>query len=354
MQQRQGVLNEHLSDLLQSLSVAKMFHLGPVMLQSFVQHNSAYAETRIGSGRWSGGLGVLNGMRMGFLNPFITLVVGLWLVSLGQLDIGAVVAIGAFEGQVSILFQNIGEFVANIQRCLSCATRIREVLEWPAERTAVVAVQPYAMMSTPAAIEMHSVSFGYGPDAPVLKDIDLTVPRGSVVALVGPSGGGKSTLLKLLLGFYPIETGSIQINGVPIGSLPPDALRAQSAYVPQDPFLFDATIRENLRYGRPNATDAELEAAARAAHAHEFIQEMIPAGYDAQVGERGVKLSGGQRQRIALARAILKDAPLLLLDEATSALDTESERLVQDALTVLHRGSTTLVVAHRLSTVQAA
>lgn len=353
MQQRQGALNEHLSDLLQSLPVAKLFHLGPAVLQRFVQHNRAYSEARIGSGRWSSGLGVLNGMRMVFLNPFITLAVGLWLVSQGQLDLGAVVAIGLFEEKTSILFQNIGEFIANIQRSLSCATRVREILELPAERSAVDAIQPDAMPTPPAAIEMQGISFGYGPDALVLQDIDLTVPHGSVVALVGPSGGGKSTLLKLLLGFYPVETGRVQLNGVAMGSLSLDTLRAQSAYVPQDPFLFDATIQENLRYGRPNASHAEIEAAARIAHAHEFIQE-IPGGYAARVGERGVQLSGGQRQRIALARAILKDAPLLLLDEATSALDTESERLVQEALMALQRGRTTLLIAHRLSTAQSA
>ncbi len=353
MQQRLGLLNERLSDLLQSLPVAKMFHLGPVVEGSFAQQNSAYAEARMGSERWSGSLSVLNTVRINFLNSFITLAVGLWLVAQGRLDIGAIAAIGAFEGSASYLFQNIGEFVAGIQRCLSSAARVREMLEWPTERLAASVTESRSETSAPSAIELKGVTFGYAADALVLQDVHLSVPRGSVMALVGPSGGGKSTVLKLLMGFYPVETGNVLIGGAPIGALSLDALRAQSAYVPQDPFLFDATIRENLRFGQPGASNAALEAAARAAHAHEFIQE-LPEGYDARVGERGVKLSGGQRQRIALARAILKDAPILLLDEATSALDAESERLVQDALAVMRQGRTTLVVAHRLSTVQSA
>ncbi len=353
MQKAQGALNERLSDLLQSLAVAKVFHLGPAVLAGYARQNDAHAEARMGGERWTGGLDALNKSRLELLNWVLTLAAGLWLVSRGQLDIGAVAAIGAFEGNSVFLFQNIGQFIASIQKCLSSATRVREVLEWPVERVPAQPADTPNAHDGVAAIELRGVSFGYAPDAPLLRGIELSVPRGSTVALVGPSGCGKSTLLKLLMAFYPVDSGIVVIEGNAIGALSLDALRARSAYVPQEPFLFDSTIRENLRFGCPGASDAELEAAARTAHAHEFIVS-IPLGYDARVGERGVKLSGGQRQRIALARAILKGAPILLLDEATSALDSESERLVQDALTALRKNCTTLVVAHRLSTVQSA
>jgi ABC-type multidrug transport system fused ATPase/permease subunit len=179
----------------------------------------------------------------------------------------------------------------------------------------------------------------------------VSAQRGQIVALVGPSGGGKSTVLKMLLGFYCPQAGSIVVEGRPIGSYPLEQLRERIAYVPQDAYLFDGTIEENIRYGRLDASDEELEAAARAANAHGFIVEQ-PEGYQTVVGERGAKLSGGQRQRIAIARALLKDAPILLLDEATSSLDSRSEQLVQQALDTLMKGRTTFVVAHRLSTVQ--
>jgi ATP-binding cassette subfamily B protein len=173
------------------------------------------------------------------------------------------------------------------------------------------------------------------------------------VALVGPSGAGKSTVLQLLLRFYDISGGSLRIDGVEMSRWDLDALRARIALVPQDAVIFSADALENIRYGRPQASEPEVIAAAQAAQAHGFLNE-LPQGYRTFLGERGVRLSGGQRQRIAIARAILKDAPLLLLDEATSALDTESERLVQQALETAMRGRTTIVVAHRLSTVQRA
>jgi ATP-binding cassette subfamily B protein len=183
-----------------------------------------------------------------------------------------------------------------------------------------------------------------------LTDYSLEVRSGETVAVVGPSGAGKSTTFALLLRFYDPASGSVRIDGIDIASVRPEALRAQIGFVPQDTVLFGASARENIRYGRPDATEAQIEAAARAAAADEFLRE-LPLGYDTFLGERGTRLSGGQRQRIAIARAILKDPPILLLDEATSSLDAESERLVQAALNELMRGRTTLVIAHRLATV---
>jgi subfamily B ATP-binding cassette protein MsbA len=202
-------------------------------------------------------------------------------------------------------------------------------------------------------IRFEGVSFGYGSEATVLRDIELTIAPGEIVALVGPSGAGKSTLFNLIPRFYDPTAGAVRIDGHDLRAVMAASVREQVGLVPQETLLFGGTVRENIRYGRLEASDAEIEVAARAANAHAFIVA-LPQGYDTIVGERGTRLSGGQRQRIAIARAILKDPRILLLDEATSALDTESERLVQAALERLMQGRTTVVIAHRLSTVVAA
>jgi ATP-binding cassette, subfamily B, bacterial len=201
-------------------------------------------------------------------------------------------------------------------------------------------------------VELRAVSFRYTATQPLLLErFSLTIAAGEKVGLVGRSGGGKTTLTRLLLRFADVESGCILIGEQPIDRVPQASLRRTIAYVPQDPSMFHRTIADNIRVGRPEADDAELRRAAGLAHASEFI-EMLPAGYDTLVGERGVKLSGGQRQRIAIARAILKDAPILILDEATSSLDSESEALIQDALFTLMENRTAIVIAHRLSTVR--
>jgi subfamily B ATP-binding cassette protein MsbA len=199
-------------------------------------------------------------------------------------------------------------------------------------------------------VEFRDVRFAYRPGEPIIKGISFVAEPGRVTALVGPSGGGKSTILNLILRFYEIEGGAILIDGQDIAGVSRRSLRQQVGYVGQDVFLFRGTIRDNIAFGRPGASEDELVAAAKAAHAHEFITT-FPAGYDTQVGERGLQLSGGQRQRIAVARALIKDAPIVLLDEATASLDSESERLVQDAIAHLCQSRTTIVVAHRLHTI---
>jgi ATP-binding cassette subfamily B protein len=204
-------------------------------------------------------------------------------------------------------------------------------------------------------VELAGVVFRY-PSRPthlVLRGLTLSIEAGQTVALVGPSGAGKTTIFQLLQRFYDINEGQLLVGGVSVRELRLADLRAHIAVVPQDPVIFSGSVLENIRYGRSTASEAETLAAAEAAHVDEFIQR-LPEGYATAVGERGLRLSGGQRQRIAIARAILKDAPLLLLDEATSSLDAESERAVQDALEVAMRGRTTIVIAHRLATVQRA
>jgi ATP-binding cassette subfamily B protein len=200
-------------------------------------------------------------------------------------------------------------------------------------------------------ISFEHLTFSYPsrPQIRALADLQLEIAPGETVAFVGPSGAGKSTVFQLLLRFYDPHSGRILIDGVDIAQADPQAVRARIGLVPQETMIFGASARENIRYGRPEASDAEIEAAARAAAADEFISK-LPEGYDTFLGERGARLSGGQKQRIAIARAILKNPPILLLDEATSSLDSESERLVQDALEKLMRDRTTLVIAHRLAT----
>jgi ATP-binding cassette subfamily B protein len=204
-------------------------------------------------------------------------------------------------------------------------------------------------------IEFDSVDFAYQSrqEVPALRGVSFTVAPGERVALVGPSGAGKTTVLQLLLRFYDPEAGEITLDGVPIRKMKLTDLRRHIALVPQEPVIFADTVAANILFGRPEASRAEVEEAARAAAAHDFIAD-LPQGYDTWLGERGVLLSGGQKQRLAIARAILRDAPVLLLDEATSALDAESERAVQQAVDRLSRGRTTLVIAHRLATVKRA
>ena len=236
---------------------------------------------------------------------------------------------------------------------LSAANRIFALIDTKPRITDRPDARPLVVKATPqgGGISFDNVSFSYNADnAAALEHVSLEFPPGKKIALVGPSGAGKSTIFHLLLRFYDVEHGLILIDGREIAQVTLRSLRANIALVTQEPFLFDETIAENIGYGRHDATRAQIIEAARAAAADEFISA-LPKGYDSRIGEGGLRLSGGQRQRIAIARAMLRDAPILLLDEATSALDTESERKVQDALARLMKGRTTIVIAHRLSTV---
>jgi len=246
--------------------------------------------------------------------------------------------------------RKLGNVHVQIQEGMAAARRVFHLLDEPAE----IVDRPGAGSMAPFhdRIELDGVSFRYG-DEWGLAEITLTARAGETVAFVGPSGAGKTTLVHLLPRFYEVDGGAIRIDGADIRDVTLVSLRGQIALVGQDTFLFNTTVRENIAYGRPGASTAEVEAAARAANAHDFVCE-LPQGYETMVGEGGVRLSGGQKQRISIARALLKDAPILILDEATSALDTESESLVQEALARLMAGRTTFVIAHRLSTVQQA
>ena len=265
---------------------------------------------------------------------------------LGQFVLYAVIGAGSVGA--------LTEVWSEVQRAAGGMARIAELL---AERRSIAAPDPAQPPVRPARgmIEFREVVFHYParPDAPALENVSFRIRPGETVALVGPSGAGKTTVFQLLMRFYDPEAGSVLVDGVDVRTMEPAALRGLVALVPQDPVIFGADARENIRYGRLDASDAEVEAAARAAEAHEFL-DALSEGYATYLGERGVRLSGGQRQRIAIARAVLRDAPILLLDEATSALDAQSERAIQQALERLSRDRTTLVIAHRLATVQKA
>jgi ATP-binding cassette subfamily B protein len=252
---------------------------------------------------------------------------------------------------VAVAAASLSEMWGEVQRAAGATERLVELQHAEPRIVAPSNPQPLPMPGR-GSIRFEHVSFHYPsrPATRALDGFDLDVRPGETVAFVGPSGAGKSTTFQLLLRFYDPEAGRILIDGVDIARADPAAVRSRIGLVPQDTVLFAASARENIRYGRPGASDEDVEAAARAAAADEFLRR-LPEGYDTFLGERGTRLSGGQRQRIAIARAILRDPPILLLDEATSALDADSERLVQAALAQLMQGRTTIVIAHRLATV---
>jgi subfamily B ATP-binding cassette protein MsbA len=285
---------------------------------------------------------------------FAAIVLVLWeggrLVLAGALTPGTLVAFLLYAVTIAGAITSLAGFWGNLQEAAGAARRIFELLDHPVELTDPEHSTPLPTLLT-GEVTFENVTFSYGPDQPtVLAGIDLQLAPGETVALVGSSGAGKTTLAALLPRFYDVVGGRVALDGVDVRDVSLRALRSCIGLVPQEPLLFAGTVRENLEYGNPGATDAEIEAAAKAAHADEFIQQ-FPDAYEQLIGERGVTVSGGQRQRLAIARVMLKRPTVLILDEASSSLDAESEALVQDALERLMAGRTTLVIAHRLSTV---
>lgn len=279
--------------------------------------------------------------------------VGAGMIRSGELTTGLLTMFVIFSVFVGGTFAGFADMFSQLQKTLGATQSIREILKQEGEPISIEKVKPDASNILRGNVTFKHVQFSYPsrPDIQVLKDITMEANAGEQIAIVGSSGAGKSTIASLLLRFYPISGGEIIFDDKNSDSIPLSQLRSQMAFVPQDIILFGGTIRENIAYGKPEATEQEIIEAAKKAHAHEFISS-FPEGYNTVVGERGMKLSGGQRQRIAIARAILKDPVILILDEATSSLDSESEQLVQDALDNLMKGRTSFVIAHRLSTIR--
>ncbi|WP_405120913.1 ABC transporter transmembrane domain-containing protein [Pseudomonas leptonychotis] len=302
--------------------------------------------------------------RAWLITVVIVLVLGavgvmLWVggmdVIAGRISGGELAAFVFYSLIVGSAFGTLSEVIGELQRAAGAAERIAELLQARNEITAPVVDGVQLVQPVQGRIELQGLRFAYPsrPDSFAIDGIDLQVAPGQTLALVGPSGAGKSTLFDLLLRFFDPQEGRILIDGQPIQQLDPADLRSSFALVSQNPALFFGTVEDNIRYGRMDASLDEVEAAAKVAHAHEFIMK-LPQGYQTHLGDAGLGLSGGQRQRLAIARALLVDAPILLLDEATSALDAESEHLIQQALPRLMQGRTTLVIAHRLATVKSA
>ncbi len=346
---------ESLTDILAGLDVIKMFSGARVMVKRYSDVNEDAAFHTMKRFRRMSDVQAVE-WAFGFLCNIVILLVGVFMSFAGLVDFGTVVAILSLQGMVTFFLSNIGRAWGCLIDSFVLADRVFEILDQPVQpehyRDNGIDVDSASFVND-GGIIMRDAAFSYDGREKILDGVDITVDRGKMAALVGESGGGKSTIVKLLLGFYQLNSGVIGVLGRPLSCHTPDELRKNIAYVPQDAYLFTTSIKENIRYGRLDASDEEVIEAAKRAYAHAFIME-FPDGYDTMVGERGESLSGGQRQRIAIARAFIRNAPILLLDEATSALDSESEQLVQKGIEALMGGRTTLVVAHRLSTIEKA
>jgi ABC-type multidrug transport system fused ATPase/permease subunit len=340
-----------LADLLGGFTVVRTFNLGEWILERFDRSNRSLLNAEMHRVRLESALAAAN--NLGGSSFFISFGVGAYMVLNGMTTFGSMFALVQLNNQIQFFVFSLGGTITRIQAALAAADRILNVLDTPQEfdRYQPIAEKTIDDPDPEALLEFQQVRFRYDDSKEVLQGLTFSVKQNQVAAIVGPSGSGKSTIFKLLLGCYPIRHGSLLLDGKSINVLSLPELRDQFAYIPQDAYLYSGTIRDNIRFGKPDASNDEITTAAKAAYAHDFITG-FKDGYNTRVGERGARLSGGQRQRIAIARALLKDARILLLDEATSALDSESEELVQRALHVLMKRRTVLVIAHRLSTIE--
>lgn len=286
---------------------------------------------------------------VGFFSNLLSIGYGAWLVLQGQFTVGGLVAYRGYWWPLFAPINQLAQISEMLQRAQAAGTRVFEILDAP--ESVIDAPGATTLTWKSGQVEFDQVQFAYRPEKTVLAGVSFTVAPGQRIALVGPSGAGKTTILSLILRFWDPTAGTIRIDGTDIAAVTQQSLRSRLAYVPQEPFLFNGTIADNLRYGRPDASEDAVRIAAQQANAHGFI-EALPNGYETEIGERGVKLSGGQRQRIAIARAFLADPLVLILDEPTSAVEPESELVVQQSLAQLMRGRTTFVTSHRLSIVR--
>ncbi|AXJ33724.1 SAV1866 family putative multidrug efflux ABC transporter [Staphylococcus aureus] len=340
----QGFLHERV----QGISVVKSFAIEDNEAKNFDKKNTNFLTRALKHTRWNAySFAAINTVTD--IGPIIVIGVGAYLAISGSITVGT---LAAFVGYLELLFGPLRRLVASfttLTQSFASMDRVFQLIDEDYDIKNGVGAQPIEIKQ--GRIDIDHVSFQYNDnEAPILKDINLSIEKGETVAFVGMSGGGKSTLINLIPRFYDVTSGQILIDGHNIKDFLTGSLRNQIGLVQQDNILFSDTVKENILLGRPTATDEEVVEAAKMANAHDFIMNLTQ-GYDTEVGERGVKLSGGQKQRLSIARIFLNNPPILILDEATSALDLESESIIQEALDVLSKDRTTLIVAHRLSTI---
>jgi len=334
------------------ISIVKAFTSEYHEITRYVKSLKNVVTTAISNARYRGAF-----VAFMIFSLFGTMAFVIWyggrMIQLKELSIGDLITFVIFSGFVGGTFAGFADMFSQIQKTLGATQSVREILRSEGEEVDLKPIRVEPQYELKGNVRFEHVAFSYPSrkDIVVLKDLSLTATNGEQIAIVGPSGAGKSTIASLLLQFYMPESGAIYFDERSALTFPLSQLRRQMAFVPQEVILFGGSIKENIAYGKPGATDDEIIAAAKSANAHEFVSR-FPEQYETIVGERGIKLSGGQRQRIAIARAILKDPAILILDEATSSLDSESEQLVQEALDNLMKGRTSFVIAHRLSTIR--
>lgn len=350
VQRSMAEMTNHLQDSLTTVRLMKSFTNERFEADKFNKNNEANMNTNLNASylnsMYSPLIEIVN--LVGFA---IVIVMGAWFAMEGEMTTGAIFAFVAYLKLVQKPITKVTKFIRELQQAAASYDRIMEVMNTEPN----IKDKPNCMQlpQIKGEVKYENVSFSYDGKTPVLHDINLTLKQGEMTALVGSSGSGKTTISNLLQRFYDPTQGNIKMDNIAISDVSLESLRKQIVVVAQDIQLFSGTLKENIAYGLNDATDEEIEAAAKAANAHEFISQ-FPKGYQTQIGERGVKLSGGQKQRISIARALLKNPNLIVLDEATAALDTESEKLIQESLSTLLHGKTSLVIAHRLSTIRMA
>ncbi|MFC0216447.1 ABC transporter ATP-binding protein [Paenibacillus chartarius] len=369
----QGRISVHLNESLHGWAIIRSFSLERRMLRIWSEQTGRLFKLELASSKLRGTFAA-GGDAVSTLVYLACLGIGAQWIAGGQLTVGTLLTFISLISHLVSPLTGLAAQWAGFQRSVAAVERLRHIVLEPKEP--IELQEPLGPQGTPrpskmqdgfrlteetadhpscgpAALDAERLSFSYDGQQYVFENFDLHVPAGTTLAIVGRSGAGKTTLMNLLQGLYAPEAGTVRLNGRPLAAYAPTELRCCFAYVPQDTFLFGGTVKDNLLLARPDASEEELQAAAEAANLHDVIKA-LPDGYDTEIGEGGVKLSGGQRQRLAIARAMLKNAPILLLDEATSALDPQTERELKEAMQRLMSGRTTILIAHRLSTVQSA